>query len=49
MGWARQGDQIGRIFSYWVIVSLGQFFEKHRIVKQIFGLLFSMVYIVKNF
>jgi hypothetical protein len=34
-----QGDQIGRIFAYWVIVYFWQFFENFR-SSHILGLLF---------
>jgi hypothetical protein len=27
---SKQGDQIGRIFAYWAIVSFGQFIENYR-------------------
>jgi hypothetical protein len=36
-----QGDQIGRLFAYWVIVYFGQCFENlQKYIAQIFGLLF---------
>jgi hypothetical protein len=38
-----QGDQIGRIFAYWVIVYYGQFYAKKYHRSKIFGLLLFMV------
>jgi hypothetical protein len=29
-GTLKQGDQIGRIFAHWAIVSFGQFFENYK-------------------
>jgi hypothetical protein len=40
-------DQIGRIFAYWVVVYIGQFYEIIELV-QIFLLLFSTVKIMHN-
>jgi hypothetical protein len=43
-----QGDQIGRIFAYWAVVFIGQFFTIIKVAK-ICGLLFPVVqFIVKN-
>jgi hypothetical protein len=38
-----QGNHIVRIFAFWVVVFLGQFFENLKKVAQILGQLFSSV------
>jgi hypothetical protein len=44
----QQGDQIVRIFDYWVICQDGQFFENNR-NSPIFGLLSSIVKVMLYF